>query len=117
MAEDKLPKLLEKIKDALEALVHLQIVTAVGPVNITLKSGGETESITIKENIKAAVTSIDLLQGDITTVYDPEFVTGQYQELKTFHAAREKEGHEIVKKNLEAVQALAKLVKEMIDNK
>ena len=108
-----LTSLMTQIKEALVNLVHLQIVTAVGPVTVTVNKDGSVKSLEIEERVKAISTCIDLLQGDITTVFDPEFVTGPYQSLRDFHAAREKEGHDIVQKNLAAIGALFKLVQEL----
>lgn len=99
---------LSEIKDALNNLKTLEIVTAVGQVRRTEKP--RFIDIDWDKDPKVALTKIDLLQGDITTVYDSEFVTGNYQSLKQFHADREKEGHEIIRKNLEAVKALGQLV-------
>lgn len=112
-----LARLMNQIKEALVNLVHLQIVTAVGHVSVTLKRDGSVNSLDIEEKPKAISTCIDLLQGDITTVFDPEFVTGTYQSLRDFHAAREKEGHDIVQKNLAAIQALFTLIQNMATKK
>ncbi|MBI4300188.1 MAG: hypothetical protein HY677_03555 [Chloroflexi bacterium] len=103
--------LLTTIKNALEKLVSLEIVTAVGPIK-----GGETSNADIDwdQNPKVILTRIDLLQGDIKTVFDPVFVTGEYQSLRDFHANREKEGHEIVLKNIAALRALYSLAQEWL---
>ena len=99
---------LSEIKDALNNLKTLEIVTAVGQVTRT--ENPRFIDIDWDKDPKVALTKIDLLQGDITTVYDSEFVTGNYQSLKQFHADREKEGHEIIRKNIDAVKALGNLV-------
>ena len=99
---------LSEIKDALNNLKTLEIVTAVGQVTRT--ENPRFIDIDWDKDPKVALTKIDLLQGDITTAYDSEFVTGNYQSLKQFHADREKEGHEIIRKNIDAVKALGNLV-------
>ncbi len=58
-------------------------------------------------------TTIDLLQGDIKTVMAPAFVTGNYQGLRDFHAAREKQGSEIISANLKALKELYNWVSEL----
>jgi hypothetical protein len=104
--------LVDRIKKSLDNLATLEIITAVGPV--TRKS--ENEPLELLDQAKSSVilTRINLLQGDITTVYHEDFVTGRYQELKNFHADREKEGYEIVKKNLEALEDLYNFAKELL---
>ena len=102
---------IEKIKNALDNLVKLKIVTAVG--DVVVKEGSKTFDFDLK-NAKASVTIIDLLQGDITTIYHEEFVTGKYTELKNFHSEREKEGYARVKANIEALGELLKLAKSFI---
>lgn len=100
-----------KLESSLENLVTLEIVTAVGLVQPTtrdakgVKVQGSTDA-----GAKLLRTSIDLVQGDITTEMDPAFVTGPYQDLREFHKAREAQAMEIVKGNIEAVKALVALI-------
>jgi hypothetical protein len=100
-----------KLESSLENLVTLEIVTAVGPVQPTTRdSNGVKIQATTDAGAKLLRTSIDLLQGDITTEMDPAFVTGPYQDLRQFHQAREAQAMEIVKGNIEAVKALVALI-------
>lgn len=100
-----------KLEGSLENLVTLEIVTAVGPVQPTTrnKDGVKVQAAT-DPAAKLLRTSIDLLQGDITTEMDAAFVTGPYQDLRAFHQAREAQAMEIVKGNIEAVKALVALI-------
>lgn len=111
-----LGQLLKKIEDALKNLVTMEIITAVGGVKFKSSSNKGTEEnlpdIDPNSNPKVILTKIDLLQGDIKTVFNEEFVTGNYQCLREFHADREKQGHEIVTKNIEAIKALIGIIKE-----
>lgn len=97
---------IDKIKNALDNLVKLKIVTAVG--DVVFKEGSKTFEFDLK-NAKAGVTIIDLLQGDITTIFHESFITGEYKSLKDFHAEREKEGYERIKANITALGDLLKL--------
>ena len=105
--QSKMSELKDKILNSIENLVTLEIITAVGPVQMGPKPDSlEDDSrsypdLDYDQNPKVILTKIDMLQGDIKTIYDEEFITGEYQSLKAFHAAREKEGHEIVRKNIE----------------
>lgn len=118
---NKLNELIVKIKSAIENLVTLEIVTAVGDVKFQPKSDNEKDKIiaTIDYNSapKAILTKIDLLQGDIQTVLHEDFVTGNYSGLRDFHAAREAEGHAIIKENLAALEQLFQLAKKLIQDK
>jgi hypothetical protein len=81
----------ERILQALENLVTLRITT-------TVVAGTDEKSI---------VTDIDLLQGDITTIFAKEFVDGgPYESLRAFHQEREKQGNEIIQGNVEALKSL-----------
>lgn len=110
-------KLLDTIKNALENLVTLEIVTAVGQIKFQASEQPSNPSerlpdIDFSKDPKVMLTKINLLQGDIRTVLDPAFVTGDYQSLRDFHLAREKEGHDIIQKNLAALKELYNTVKE-----
>ena len=103
----------DKLEAALNNLVTLEIVTAVGNVSPSkrdpttgLRSEGAPDP-----NAKLLRTRIDLLRGDITTELDPAFVTGEYQELRAFHAAREQQAADIVKRNIEALSAVIALIR------
>jgi hypothetical protein len=103
--------LLTEIRNALGNLVTLEIVTAVGQIK---REPNQTHDIDWDSNPQVCLTKIDLLQGDIKTVYHPSFVTGDYQALREFHAAREKEGYDIVQHNLDAVRALYGLAVQLL---
>lgn len=112
-----LDELIVKIKNAMDNLVTLEIVTAVGDVKFQPKSDTEKDKIIATIDYaaepKAILTKIDLLQGDIRTVLHEDFVTGNYTELREFHAAREAEGHKIVEENIAALEKLFQLVKKL----
>jgi hypothetical protein len=59
------------------------------------------------------MSQIDLLQGDITTSFSPEFLQPPYDEIRKYHADREKQGHEIIEKNLQALKDLVALIREI----
>lgn len=117
---DTLNELIDSIKEAMANLVTLEIVTAVGNVKFQPKSAEEEKivaTIDYSKEPKAILTKIDLLQGDVQTVFHEEFVTGNYKELKKFHTAREKQAHEIVKDNLAALERLFQLTKKLVEDK
>jgi hypothetical protein len=104
--------ILDDVKGKLNKLVHLRITTVVGHVTVNFNPDGSAGEVNAQE-IKAISTNIDLLQGDITTSIDTEFITGQYQSLWEFHSAREKQAQEIVHENIKAVASLIQLIKDI----
>lgn len=115
MADDtktKLEGLKTKIINALEELVTLKITTIVGQV--TIKPDGCIDNLDFSKEHNIIMTKINLLDGDVMTVIDKAFVTGEYQTLKEFHSSREKEAQNIVKQNIEAIERLLKFVNDHI---
>ncbi len=103
------------IMDSMKNLVTLEIVTAIGQVQFKPKADKPEDAdrhfpdLDYERNPKMIMTKIDLLQGDIKTVFNEEFVTGEYWALREFHEAREKEGHDIIQKNIDTLERLLKL--------
>jgi hypothetical protein len=97
----------QEIKNALVNLKTLKIVTAVGAA--TWNAQTRSYEPTPGADVKVIQTTIDLLDGDMETLMDPAFVSGDLQSLREFHAQTERQGHEIVQKNLDAVKALFNL--------
>ncbi|MFQ5631401.1 MAG: hypothetical protein ACE5I1_21725 [bacterium] len=110
-SDSKLKALIDRIKVALENLVTLEIITAVGQVDFNAPNGPDLD---ITKDPKTILTKINLIQGDIKTVYDPEFVTGNYKELKAFHQTREEQGNQIIMDNLDALMKLFGLAKDLL---
>ena len=110
-SDSKLTALVERIKEALENLITLEIITAVGQVDFSAESGPDLD---ITKDPKVILSKINLIQGDIKTVYDPEFVTGNYKELKDFHKEREEQGHQMIKDNLDALMKLFNVAKDLL---
>jgi len=103
-----------RIRESIRNLATLEIITAVGHVRFVHEddpeNGAGKPDLDYERDPKVILTKIDLLQGDIKTVYNEEFVTGNYQALRDFHAEREKEGYDIVLKNIAALERLLNLV-------
>ena len=72
--EESFKDLLDQVLEGLDQLVSLKITTMVGPVGIKQveKDGKPTDKYTVvyPENPRVLHSDIDLLQGDITTVYE-----------------------------------------------
>ena len=99
--------ILVKLQRAVENLVELRIVTAIGSV----KQGGGNRpepDIDFAHNPDVILTKIDLVQGDITTIISPNLMAPEFDDLRDFHAAREAQGLDIVRKNVDTVIELLK---------
>ncbi len=101
-----MPELKDRIKDALNNLVTLEIITTVGGIK---KEDNKFVPDFDFATAKVMLTRINLLQGDITTTINEAFVSGPLAPLRDFHEAKVKEGYGIVQKNLEALKSLAEL--------
>lgn len=100
--------LLEDLKKAVVNAKTLEITTAVGPISW---DAAKQEYVPAADaTVKAMKTKIDLFEGDILTQMDQEFATGGLQALREFHLKTQGDGKDIVKRNVEALEALFALV-------
>ena len=81
-------------------------------VRLTIETTVESE-----DGAQSMTTTLDLLDGDISTTMHSEFVDGRYTGLREFHAAREQQGHEIIAANVRALRSLARLAIDLIPDK
>jgi hypothetical protein len=106
-----MPELDDFLNDLKKAVVNaktLEITTAVGPITW---DGTRQEYVPVADpSIKAMKTKIDLFEGDMLTQMDPEFATGTLQGLRDYHMKTQADGRDIIKKNIEALEALLGLV-------
>ena len=104
-------ELSNKITNALQALMDLQIITAICKVSVddAFKEGRQIETT---GDQKAMVTSINLLQGDVTNCLDEVFAPGNDDALREFDERQVKLGTDIINRNLRLLKDMAK---EIID--
>lgn len=105
---------MDAIRKRAQDLTSLKITTAVGNISyvdkgnegfvVEIPSGGETRCMRSK---------IDLLDGDIETLIDEKFSSGESKHLLDFHLEREKQGHAIIKSNIDALKALVGLIRDI----
>ena len=112
---------IRKLENSLNQLVTLNIVTAGGAAKVDIKSdesGGAATKIEVSDGgTKVIWTSINLVQGDITTVVDPEFQGDAGRELREFHKSRESQGLEIIHRNISALKELVALLGDAVEHK
>ena len=78
-------ELATKVTDSLKALMELQIITLVGKVTVSNAFDPDNRNIEIAEDQRAMITSINLVQGDITNGLDESFAPGNEDALREFH--------------------------------
>ncbi|HEX7836655.1 MAG TPA: hypothetical protein VF469_04280 [Kofleriaceae bacterium] len=100
--------LVEDIKKAVVNAKTLEITTAIGPISW---DAAKQEYVPVADaSVKAMKTKIDLFEGDMLTQMDQEFATGNLQALRDYHMKVQADGKDIIKNNLEALEALFSLV-------
>lgn len=100
--------LVEDIKKAAVNAKTLEITTAIGPISW---DAAKQEYVPVADaSVKAMKTKIDLFEGDMLTQMDQEFATGNLQALRDYHLKVQADGQDIIKNNLEALEALFSLV-------
>ncbi len=95
--------------NSLKAVQELQIVTVVGKVTVSDAFEPASRRIELAQEQKAMVTSISLLQGDVTNALDDAFTPGKDDALREFHERQVRLGNDIVNRNL-------KLLKDMVSD-
>ena len=92
----KIDEVIEKIFNNIGDLYTLNIKTVMGKMEADANG-----DIRIKSNqeVKGMTSSINLLDGDISTEMSEEFYQ-KYPELVQFHQSREAKGSEIIENNI-----------------
>jgi hypothetical protein len=110
--EGNMDQLSTLLLNSLKAVQELQIVTVVGQVTVTDAFVPASRRIELAQEQKAMVTSISLLQGDVTNALDEAFTPGKDDALREFHERQVRLGNDIVNRNL---RLLKDMVSDIID--
>ena len=97
--------LVRQLIDSADRLVTLEIVTVVGTYDTKTNQPGAGS--------KMVRTRLNLLDGDKVTEVDPDFVSGPLASLRDFHVQAEKQGHDIIKGNIEAIEKMLGLLERL----
>lgn len=101
----------EDVLQKINNLKTLEIRTVIGE----FKWNEDTLRIDYEEDkVKVIMTQIDLIEGDITTSFSPEFLSPPLDEVRKYHAEKEKEGHAIIEANLKALGELINLIQDKL---
>jgi len=90
-------------------LSSLTIHTVVGDFDIE-PDKGTLKVLPKSGSSEQMFTRIDLIDGDITTALNSKFIESDYDEIRQLHMDREKSAKEIIRKNLETLEEVAKTV-------
>lgn len=110
--KDKLQAFLVNLEGKLSELTTLEIRTVVG--SFSSEGGLPQGKLKIDGAGHFLNTSIDLLQGDITSEIDEWFLAPERKAVLELHHEREKQGSDIIRANVQAVKELWKLAAEML---
>lgn len=103
--------LLDRILNKIEDLATLEIVTAVGTFSQDQATGRYNADLA---NSPASIlTKIELIEGDIVTVFHQETLKGDFEALREIHKEREAQGMQIVKDRVAAVKELVQLIVDL----
>ena len=108
--KEQKPTFMEKMWQGLQDLETLRIRTIVAE----LKYDAATKSYIHNDgqNVEGIISEIHLATGDIDTRMTEKF-TGEFDALREYHQTKEIKGQEIVRKNIELIQEIAKTIVEL----
>ena len=112
--------LYDKIENAVSDLTTLKVITAVGNVDVSqtaVDQNGEKRVVRAEtyQNAKAILSTIDLIDGDISTVMDEAFVNDAgFVGLRDDHLLRVQDAQAIVDKNLKTLLDMVKTVGDIL---
>ena len=116
------PTFFERVIDGFNELKTLRVSTYIGTVqpntSLTvedLQDGQGQDVVLSKLNINDAMLSkVDMLTGDITTAMTNEFRDNSA--LREYHSLREQQAHEIVKRNVEVLKSVGKMIIDFVED-
>ncbi len=98
---------IQDVKNSVNNLKTLEIRTVIWKFKWDAK---EKKADQKEGEVKQILTQIDLLKGDITTLLSEDFLEAPYNQIRDFHAEREKRGQEIIEDNYKGIKGIDKLV-------
>lgn len=99
-------ELLGIISHAVAEVVNLKIITVVTPVTVGGTLDQPIVSFNATQKVGALATSINLLDGDITTAMDAAYGNNAADPVRQYHEAQVEQAKEIVDHNLKTIADL-----------
>lgn len=102
------PKIFDSLIDGLKHLTTLTVRTYVGKFELEEPgvNGATAFRLVPDPNCKKIVSLIDLIDGDIQTGMDEDFLSAPYAQMRAYHSQREDQAHAIIKQNVAVVKEL-----------
>jgi len=121
-ANNPKPTFFENVINGLNELKILRVSTYIGTVqpdtslSVDDLQNGQGQDVALsKLNINDTMLSkIDMLTGDITTAMTNEFRDNNA--LREYHTLREQQAHDIVKRNVEVLKSVGKMILDFVDD-
>jgi hypothetical protein len=107
----------DKLLRGVQSAVELRVITVVGDV----KLGGKLEAPQVsfggeKLEGSAIVTSINLVEGDITNVVPDQFWSPDKEVIRKYHEQQVSNGHDIVDRNLRLISEVGEALIRTLSN-
>lgn len=104
---------IDKVSQKLKDLTTLTISTVIQDEKFEYSHNDNkiVEAKTGNTQVDGMVSEIQLVDGDISTKMTRNFLDN-HSDLKDFHQAKEEQGQEIVRKNIELIKTIATTLKE-----
>ncbi|NQZ05566.1 MAG: hypothetical protein HRT35_00255 [Algicola sp.] len=106
---------LDDLASKAEQIVNLQIKTIIGEA--TFDPNDKSGKYTLSDNAQIMYTSINLLDGDITSIVPESFLSDKLSNMRQYHQSREAMGRQIIKDNIECLKELTALIKSLGNGK
>jgi hypothetical protein len=109
----------DKLLRGVQSAVELRVITVVGGVKLggklaapDLEFGDETTKVTND----AIVTSINLVEGDITNIVPDQFWAPDKEVIRKYHEQQVSNGHDIVSRNLRLISEVGEALIRTLSN-
>lgn len=105
------PKIFDSLIDGLKDLSTLSVRTYVGKFDLEEPgvNGATAFRLVPDPNCKKIVSLIDLIDGDIQTGMDEDFLSAPYEQMRAYHTQRENQAHAIIQQNVAVIKELVGL--------
>ena len=105
---------LDELQQKAENIATLKIITAVGDAQPDADNPGSYKPA---DDAKVLYSSINLLDGDMTSIIPEAFLEAPMSSIRQYHQTREDNGRQIIKDNIDCLIKLVSLVKNSSDDK
>lgn len=112
---DDATSFIDTVKSGLSDLLEVKVVTAVGDIQVTIDTGGDSTKTTLGKTTLdggSLVTVVKLLDGDVTTVMAPDLVGNA--EVRAAHAAQVEASLGVIPNHLKTLVDMAEQLRDIV---